>query len=184
MLAFLLSRWPALLVTLAIGSLVSGCFKPMYGTDAIPNGSNVAEKMRAIEVAPVNVSGANLRLPRLGGQVRNELIFQLTGGGEPNTTDYRIVVSVSGAVSTVISNVSTGRSTTQSYAATASYSLIDVSTGKQLISGTTISRASFDLPGQQPFAGQRALRDTEDRVAKVIAEDIRNRLASYFYAGI
>lgn len=184
MLAFLLSRWPALLVTLAIGSLVSGCFKPMYGTDAIPNGSNVAEKMRAIEVAPVNVSGANLRLPRLGGQVRNELIFQLTGGGEPNTTDYRIVVSVSGAVSTVISNVSTGRSTTQSYAATASYSLIDVSTGKQLISGTTISRASFDLPGQQFFAGQRALRDTEDRVAKVIAEDIRNRLASYFYAGI
>lgn len=182
--AFLLSRFPTLLMVLTIGSLVSGCFRPQYGTAAISNGSNVADKMRAVEVAPVTTSGSDRRLPRLGGQVRNELIFQLTGGGEPNTLDYRIVVSVSGGVSTVISNVSTGRSTIQSYSAAASYSLIEISTGKALMSGSTSSRTSFDLPGQQYFAGDRGLRDTENRVAKVLAENIRTRLAAYFYSGV
>lgn len=180
--AFPLSRLPALFMVLAIGSLVSGCFRPLYGTVASSNGSNVAEKMRAIEVTAVKTPGSALR--RLGGQVRNELVFQLTGGGEPSTTDYRIVISVSGGVSTVISNSSTGRSSIQSYLATATFSLIDVSTGQQLVSDTTFSRASFEIPGQQYFAGQRALRDTEDRVAKVLAENIRNRLASYFYTGV
>jgi LPS-assembly lipoprotein len=36
---------------------------------------------------------------------------------------------------------------------------------------------------QQRFAHQRAQRDAEDRAAKVIAEQIRSRLASYFVAG-
>jgi LPS-assembly lipoprotein len=182
--AFLLSRLPALLLMLAIGSLVSGCFRPMYSTDAISSGSNVAEKMRAVEVAAVKTSGQDRRLPRLGGQIRNELIFQLTGGGEPNTADYRVVVSISGGLSPVIAKVSTGRSSIQSYLAAASYSLIDISTGKVLISDSTFSRSSFELPGQQYFAAQRAQRDAEDRAAKLLAENIRNRLASYFYTGV
>lgn len=182
--AFLLPRLPMLIMVLAIGSLVSGCFRPMYGTGAISDGSNVADKLRAIEVAAVKTAGPGAGLPRLGGQVRNELIFQLTGGGEPNTAEYRIVMSVSGGVSTVISNVSTGRSSNQSYSAVASYSLVDISTGKELVSGSASSRSSFDLPGQQYFAGQRALRDTENRVAKLLAENIRTRLASYFYTGV
>jgi LPS-assembly lipoprotein len=33
------------------------------------------------------------------------------------------------------------------------------------------------------MAGQRAARDAEDRATQVIAETIRNRLASYFVAG-
>lgn len=183
MLAFPFQRWPALLVTLTVASLVGGCFRPMYGTNAINEGPNVVEKLRAIEVAPIKTSGADPRVPRVGGQVRSELIFQLTGGGEPNTTDYRIALTVSGALATVFSNVRAGRADNQSYGVTASYSLVDVSTGKQLFTDTTFSRVAFDLPGQQYFAAQRMLRDAENRAAKMIAENIRNRLASYFYSG-
>jgi LPS-assembly lipoprotein len=43
---------------------------------------------------------------------------------------------------------------------------------------------SYDIPGQeQRFARQRGLRDAENRAAKVIASQIRTRLASYFVAG-
>jgi LPS-assembly lipoprotein len=43
---------------------------------------------------------------------------------------------------------------------------------------------SYNIPGQQQrFAGERGLRDAEDRAATVIADGIRNRLASYFAAG-
>jgi len=57
-------------------------------------------------------------------------------------------------------------------------------TGKKVVTGQTFSRVSYDIPGQQQrFAGDRGLRDAENRAAKVIAENIRSRLASYFAAG-
>ncbi len=66
----------------------------------------------------------------------------------------------------------------------ATYSLIDLATGKAVISDGTSSSVSFNLPGQQQrFAGERGLRDAENRAAQVIADNIRNRLASYFTAG-
>ena len=53
-----------------------------------------------------------------------------------------------------------------------------------VIKGQTFSRVSYDIPGQQQrFARARGLRDAENRAAKVIAEQIRSRLASYFVAG-
>ena len=60
-------------------------------------------------------------------------------------------------------------------------------------SGTTIgdgvsigslAHVDYDVPGaEQRFAKQRAQRDAEDRAVHVVAETIRNRLASYFVAG-
>ena len=155
----------------------------MYSTTPIADGPNVAEKLRATQVPAVKVSGSDLRISRVGGQVRSELMFQLTGGGEPNTTDYRVNLTVSGGVATIFSNVRAGRADNQSYGLTVTYSVFDISTGKQLITGTAYSRVAFDLPGEQYFAGQRALRDAENRAAKAAAENIRNRLASYFYSG-
>jgi LPS-assembly lipoprotein len=53
-----------------------------------------------------------------------------------------------------------------------------------VVRSETSSRVSFNIPGQQQrFAGERGLRDAENRAALVIAESIRNRLASYFTAG-
>jgi LPS-assembly lipoprotein len=43
---------------------------------------------------------------------------------------------------------------------------------------------SFDIPGQeQRFAAVRGLRDAENRASQVLAEQIKQRLASYFLAG-
>ena len=53
-----------------------------------------------------------------------------------------------------------------------------------MVTGQTFARVSSDTPGQQQrFARVRGLRDAESRAAKVIAENIRSRLASYFVAG-
>jgi LPS-assembly lipoprotein len=62
--------------------------------------------------------------------------------------------------------------------------LTEIATGKVVVTGTTFARVSYDIPGQQQrFARQRGLRDAESRAAKVIADNIRSRLASYFVAG-
>lgn len=179
-------RMIRVLAVLALAGLTAGCFQPLYGDHASVGGGTapgVLDKMRSIDVTPVTASQQG-RLPRVGGEVRNELIYQLTGGGDPNTTAYTLKIYVSSTNLQVISDVNSARADVQNYGIDASYLLTEVGTGKQVVFGSTFSRVSYDIPGQQQrFAGQRGLRDAENRAAKVIAENIRNRLASYFAAG-
>jgi len=116
--------------------------------------------------------------------VRNELIYELTGGGGQATTNYRLDVRLTSNNLQVIVDINTARPDIQNYGIDAVYTLTDVSNGKKVVTGQTFSRVSYDIPGQQQrFAGDRGLRDAENRAAKVIAENIRSRLASYFAAG-
>jgi LPS-assembly lipoprotein len=170
-------------LALTLAGMVGGCFRPLYGDQSSVGGPRVLDKMQSIEVDPVKATG-DRRIARVAGEVRNEVIFALTGGGPTNTSSYRLVISFGSQNQQVIADVATGRSDGGTYGINASYSLIEVGTGKQVFNGSTFSRVSYDLPGQmQRFAGERALRDAENRAAKVIAGNIQTRLASYFAAG-
>jgi LPS-assembly lipoprotein len=179
-------RFARIVMVLALAGLTAGCFQPLYGDRASVGGGasgGVLDKMSMVEVAPVTTSQGG-RLPRVGGEVRNELIYQLTGGGGSGTTSYVLKISMSGSNLQIVSDIATARSDVQNYGIDAYYTLSEVGTGKSLLSGSTFSRVSYDTPGQQQrFAGVRGLRDAENRAAKVIAENIRNRLASHFAAG-
>jgi len=178
-------RLVRLLLALTLAGLTAGCFQPLYGDPSgTMGGAGVRDKMSAVSVEPVVTSGGGGRLPRVGGEVRNELIYQLTGGGEANTTSYRLFINMGASNYQLIVDPGTNRSDVQNYGIDASYRLVEVGTGRQVASGSTFSRVSFDTPGQeQRFAGLRGLRDAENRAAKVIAENIKSRLASYFTAG-
>ena len=64
------------------------------------------------------------------------------------------------------------------------YKLMEIATGKIVVSDTTFAHVDYDIPGQeQRFAKQRGQRNAEDLATQVVAETIRNRLASYFVAG-
>jgi LPS-assembly lipoprotein len=64
------------------------------------------------------------------------------------------------------------------------YQLVEIASGKIVLKDITFARVGYDIPGsQQRFAAHRASVDAQDRAAKVAAEAIRNRLASYFVAG-
>jgi LPS-assembly lipoprotein len=70
------------------------------------------------------------------------------------------------------------------YGIDSAYTLTELATGKVVVRGTTFARVSYNIPGQeQRFAGERGLRDAENRAAKEIADNIQSRLASYFVAG-
>jgi LPS-assembly lipoprotein len=50
--------------------------------------------------------------------------------------------------------------------------------------GISFARVSYDIPGQeQRFARIRGLRDAESRAAKQIADNISQRVSSFFVAG-
>ncbi len=83
-----------------------------------------------------------------------------------------------------MTDANTGLPTSENYGIDAQFNLIEIATNKSVMTGTTFSRVSYDIPGSyQRFSRARAFRDAEDRAGQEIAEHIQTRLASYFSAG-
>jgi len=175
-----------LAVVFGLAGLTAGCFQPMYAEQTAV-GSAVAPgiktQMDSVEVPDIKAPSGS-RLARISTEVRNNLIFDLTGGSGGSPPLYRLNVNLASSQQQVIVDITSGRSDIQNYGLDASYTLIEIATGKPVVTSQTFARVSYNIPGQmQRFAGDRGLRDAENRAAKVISENIRNRLASYFTAG-
>ncbi len=182
------SRTARLAAALALAGLLGGCFQPLYGDRASvgPGGGAMAEKLASVDVPEIAIANApnGSPLARVGVEMRNQLIFGLTGGSGQMAPTHKLVVQLSSSQTQVIVDINTARPDVQNYGIDATYTLISNATGKSVMTGQTFSRVSYDIPGQQQrFAGARGLRDAENRAAKVIADNIRARLASYFAAG-
>jgi LPS-assembly lipoprotein len=176
-------RLTRLLLALALAGLTAGCFQPLYGTQGSAGGPGIGDKLSSVDVVPIDVPNGT-RLSRIGVELRNNLLFGLTGGGGAAPTDYKLNIKLSSSQVQVIVDINTGRPDIQNYGLAASFTLVDTRTGKTVINDQTFSRVSYDIPGeQQRFAADRGLRDAENRAAKTIADSIRTRLASYFVAG-
>jgi len=172
-----------LLLALALAGLTAGCFQPLYGDKSAVGGSGIGEKLSAVTVADVKAPGAT-RLVRVGYEVRNELLYQLTGGGAAASPRYELSITIGSQNQQVIVDINTARPDIQYYGIDCTYTLVELSTKKPVLTSKTFTRVSYNIPGQeQRFAGDRGLRDAENRAAKGIAENIRNRLASFFTAG-
>ena len=178
-----MDRIARLAAILALAGLTAGCFRPLYGSSTAIGGGGVADRLSSVSVDQIRAPNGT-RLARVGVNVRNELIYNLTGGGPAAAPAYRLDIQLHSNNLQVIVDVNTARPDIENYGIDATYKLIEVGTGKTVITGQTFSRVSYNIPGQeQRFAGARGLRDAEDRAGKVIADNIRSRLASYFVAG-
>jgi LPS-assembly lipoprotein len=116
--------------------------------------------------------------------MRNALQFDLNGGAGATAPAYRLTMTVVPTSLSVIIDVTSGRPTAEVDGVTANYQLIEIATGKVVLTDMAFSHVDTDAPGsQQRFAQQRAKLDAENRAVQAVAETIRNRLASYFVAG-
>lgn len=177
------ARLARLLPALALAGLVAGCFQPLYGDQGTVQTAGLGGRLAAVEVAEIEKPDGS-RLARVANEVRDDLLFKLTGGGPALPPTHRLEIKLSSKQLKVIVDITSARPEVQNYGINASYTLIDLATNRPVITGRTFSRVSYNIPGQQQrFAGQRGQRDAENRAAKVIADNIHSRLASYFVAG-
>ena len=175
-------RWTRLAAILALAGLTAGCFQPLYADRSV-GGAGLNSKLASVKVEPIDTPNGT-PIARVGFEVRNDLIYQLTGGGGENSPTHKLDIRLSAKTLQVIVDIKSGRPDTQNYGIDATYTLTDLATGKIVAKGSTFSRVSYNIPGQeQRFAGTRGLRDAENRAAKVIADSIHARLASFFVAG-
>jgi LPS-assembly lipoprotein len=168
---------------LAIAAMAGGCFQPLYGERSLTGGPVLRDQLSAVDVLQIDAPKGSDEA-RLAVEIRNALLFDLTGGGAPAPSVHRLKIAMSTTRSSIIVDIETSRPDIENYGINATYSLTEIATGKVVVTGQTFARVSYDIPGQQQrFARQRGLRDAESRAAKVIAETIRSRLTSYFVAG-
>jgi LPS-assembly lipoprotein len=166
----------------ALAALTAGCFHPMYAehTDGTPG---LREKLLAVDLPPVDKANTS-RDARLGVEIRNALAFKLYGNATGMPPTHRLVIKFTTNRSSLMTDPNTALPTSENYGIDAQYNLIEIATDKSVMTGSTFSRVTYDIPGSyQRFARARAFRDAEDRACQEIAERIQTRLASYFYAG-
>jgi LPS-assembly lipoprotein len=168
---------------LAINGTLSGCgnggFRPLYGPT--PSGVAVQERMKELEVATIP--------GRVGQVIRNELIFHAGGGGELLPPTHRLEVVTSESVQTTLVS-STGNSNGGVYLLQAKFKLIRIKDKKVVMEGTSLGRAAFEsftniattgtLSPNYTYSTVRAHDDAENRAARVVADDLKTRMAIYF----
>ena len=160
-------------VTLLAGML-AGCFQPMYADRSLTsgNGPNLREAMRDVEIAKVD--------GRVGQEIRNDIIFELSGGeGNPTGAPYRLNLQIATNSSSAIIDVQSGLPQTETVAIDVTYKLQNIADDRIVLTDKAIARVTVDRT-QQRYARTWALRDAENRAAKLVAEQIRARVASFF----
>ncbi len=163
--------WRSLAIAMLMGAAalgLAGCgFQPLYG-GTTAGGAKLAEVMSAVEVNPIP--------GRVGQRVRNELIFENTGGGSAPPAKYRLDIAVKESVTPQLVQI-TGNATGEVYQLDAAFKLLDAQ-GKVILQGSAISRAPYNR-FQEIFANVRARYDAENRAARTVAESIKVRIAAF-----
>jgi LPS-assembly lipoprotein len=172
-----------LAMVLAAAGLLAGCFEPLYGRNPSLGDESVRDKLAEVLIAPIPARQGTPQA-RIAVAVRNALQFDLNGAAGATAPTHRLDVTVTAVDVSVSIDPVTGRPTEEIGGLSAAYQLVEIATAKVVLKDSTFSHIGYDIAGsQQRFTKQRALLDAQDRAATVVAEAIRNRLASYFVAG-
>ena len=128
--------------------------------------SGTNEKLAALDIAPIP--------GRVGQRIRNELIFQATGGAAPLPPEYRLEIAVRESVTSTLVKID-GNAAGQVYNVDAAYRLIRISDKSVIAEGRSYGRAGFERV-TSIFANVRARENAENRAAKTVGDDLRTRL--------
>jgi LPS-assembly lipoprotein len=169
-------------MVLLLAALLGGCFQPLYGTSPETGRPAVRDALSSIDVEQIPAAANTSEAP-LAVQIRNDLLFNFTGGGYSAPPTHKLKVQIFGNRAVVNIDQATALPSVETYTLRTTYSLTEIATGKVVVTGNASTPVSYDTMGQQRFARLRGMRDAERRAGKVIADNITTRLASYFVSG-
>jgi LPS-assembly lipoprotein len=167
-------RGIALLLAAApvLAACANGGLRPLYG--ATPSGAGLEERLARVEFAPIP--------GRVGQRLRNEMIFQTTGGGNGLAPTHRLEVAITESVLSTLVKTD-GDALGGAYALQANFKLVNIKDGRVVLQGTSHARAGFER-FQSIYSNVRAREDAENRAARTIAEDLKTRVATYLSSAV
>jgi LPS-assembly lipoprotein len=166
----------ALAAALALAALTGGCLRPLYAEGTVSKvGDNVRNAMLSIEVPEIK--------GLVGHYLRNELVFELDGGGAPDVQKkLKLVATTSETLEVITVDYANGRADSAILIATADWQLLRNGSNEVVASGQSVVRAPYERSAQR-FASLRAARDAQVRAAKNLAQLIKARIAAELVAG-
>ena len=168
---------------IVLGALNAACFQPLYATRSVNGGAPLGTALAQVQVEHVDAPNGTPE-SRVAVELQSALDFEMNGGGGMISPTHRLKVRMTVGRSSIITDITTGRVEAEITGIDATFTLTELATGKAVMNGRTFTRVSSDYPGQQQrLARVRARLDAENRAAKVIAEAVRTRVASFFVAG-
>jgi LPS-assembly lipoprotein len=163
----------AAVIGLAAG--LSGCgssgFQPLYATGA--TGERTDARLAQIDIAPVP--------GRIGQRIRNELVFDKSAGGPSQPPTQRLEIKLTESLLTTLADVK-GDSAGQTLQVEAVYRIVNIATAKVEGEGRSVARANFER-FQSIYANVRGRENAENQAARVIANDLKTRLAVHLSRG-
>ena len=175
--------WMRIAAVMALAGLTAGCFQPLYGERSLTGGASMRDALAAVEIQQIDAPPGDARA-RMAVELRNELQFALRGGNGSMPATHSLKINITDGRSSIIVDPTTARAEYEIISLDATYTLTDLKTGKPVFTSTATARTSYDVPGQQNrYAMLRGQRNAQGKATTVIAEQIRNRLASHLAAG-
>src|SRR3954470_5115109 len=156
-------------LALGLGACV---FRPLYAPT--PWGPPLSNVLAAVQVEPSTIPAGQ---ERLSHYLRSELVYDLNGSGQPYPKRYKLIVTAYGGLSLPLTDTTTGRADSVTVNGAATYVLSLLDGGKIVTTGRAVGSTAYDRNPQR-FASVRAARDAEMRLGKLLAEQIKIRLAS------
>lgn len=154
----------AVVAAAALAAATAGCgFRPLHGQ----GGGGASRQLAKIQIAQIP--------DRIGQKLHNLLLQRLTPKGPPARPDYVLSVSVNETKqSLAIRRDETA--TRANLTVTAAFSLSQ-SIGKGVFVGRAVSINSYNIL-QSDFATLSTENDARDRALRVLAQEIRGRIAA------
>lgn len=165
------ARRIGLAATMLIAAMIGGCIQPLYGDYTTSKiGGSTRDALKSVEIPEIK--------GLIGHYLRNELVFGLDGGGEPDATKrLRLEAAITEGIEVVSVDYISGRADSATLVATANWTVKRIDNGQVVATGVNVARAPYDRSSQR-FATVRAARDAQIRAAKSLAEIIRGQLAA------
>ena len=166
-------RFGASILFALVSALLSACtVQPLYGPTA--SGVSVQSALNRIVIDPVDT--------RIAQEIRNKLLFELTGSEPAADAIYRMKLTVS---SSELPLGVTRQQSAPSYSVTvvATYEVSLIASGEIIFRSTSRASAAYDRVNQV-YANVRAKLDAENRAASIVADDIRIRVAAAAARGL
>jgi len=160
-----------ILATVVVAPALTACggggFKPMYAAHS--GSESLSRKMAQVSVTTIP--------GRVGQQLRNELIFQTTGGGEAGQKRFKLDIVLKARLTSQLVDAQ-GDSESQIYHLDADFQLTDLQNKTIVLKGQSFGRAGFQR-FQTIYANVRAKRNAENRTAQTVAVDIKGRVEAF-----
>src|SRR5437879_1956039 len=136
-----LLRWVAVA---AAAALTAGCFQPLYGEHTAGPGAvapNIRDAFATVEVDQISAPNGTPEA-RIAVELRNNVIYELTGGAGSGTTSYRLGVRMKLSKAAMIVDIATGRTEAEIVGIDVYYTLTEVGTQKVVVNSPTSGRVS------------------------------------------